>query len=90
MKSKKSMLKKEDERTPNDQERFYSCGLVGLIRIKALQSLLSVSRPTIYRWINSGYFPKPSRIGGVSVWRLDVIKSWIDEKAPWLSVPKDT
>ena len=66
-----------------------SYGVVGLVRIKALQSLLSVSRPTIYRWISSGYFPSPSKIGGVSVWRIDVVKAWIEEKAPWASMSQD-
>lgn len=42
----------------------------------------SISRPTVWRWIKEGKFPKPIRLGsGSSRWKLDDLESWEQTQA---------
>jgi prophage regulatory protein len=51
-------------------------------RINQLVDILSVSKSTIYLWVQQGHFPQPRKIGkNTSVWSEDSIQTWIDEKA---------
>lgn len=51
-------------------------------RINQLVDILSVSKSTIYLWVQKGQFPQPRKIGeNTSVWSEDSIQSWIDEKS---------
>jgi prophage regulatory protein len=54
------------------------------------QGVLPVSRTTIWRWVRENKFPQPIRLSsGISVWRLDDIYRWIDQRAqPNGSQPK--
>lgn len=37
----------------------------------------NVSRPTIWRWVKNGQFPKPIKLGmGSSRWRLTDLEVW--------------
>lgn len=55
------------------QERF--------IRFPEVQSITGRSRPTIYRDIEAGAFPKPIKIGPRAVaWPLSVIQEWMDNQ----------
>jgi predicted DNA-binding transcriptional regulator AlpA len=43
-----------------------------------LEELFKVSRATIYRWVNSGHFPKPIHLGANMVrWKVSDIEAWI-------------
>ena len=43
-----------------------------------LEELFKVSRATIYRWVNSGHFPKPIHLGANMVrWKVSDIEEWI-------------
>ena len=43
-----------------------------------LESLFQISRATIYRWVNSGHFPKPIHLGANMVrWKVSDIEAWI-------------
>ena len=49
-----------------------------LLRMAQVCELVGVSRATIYRWIASGSFPVPLKIGPAAVrWRLDDIEKWV-------------
>lgn len=57
------------------------------IRVKELLKILSISRSTLYDWINpksSRYdesFPKPIKIGNtMTVWISTMIEDWMDER----------
>lgn len=43
---------------------------------------LSIARPTLYRWMKEGRFPKPIRLGGGSVgWLSSEVDQWIADQA---------
>jgi predicted DNA-binding transcriptional regulator AlpA len=48
----------------------------------ALAALLTVSVRTVRTWDLAGKLPRPLRIGGRVVWRLDEIRRWLDAGAP--------
>ena len=48
-----------------------------LIGIKDVAWLVSVSRPTIYRWVQNGDFPQPVRVGSNAVrWKAEDVEQW--------------
>lgn len=51
------------------------------VRIKQVVEMVGFSKPTIYRLINKGTFPKPFNIStNCVVWRVSAIEDWIKEK----------
>ncbi|MDU4843030.1 MULTISPECIES: helix-turn-helix transcriptional regulator [Leclercia] len=49
-----------------------------LIRINAMLELLDCSRTTLYRWVKSGYFPKPlMRSGKTLGWPASLYENWL-------------
>jgi len=54
---------------------------VKLISTEQIQHLLPVSRTTIYTLIRKREFPPPVKIGRRSLWRLDLVESWIRQQA---------
>ena len=50
-------------------------------RVNDLTKILSVSRASIYNWLNKGTFPKPIKISdSVNVWRASDIQKWVKDK----------
>ena len=50
-------------------------------RVNELRKILSVSRASIYNWLNKGTFPKPIKISdSVTVWRKSDIEDWISSR----------
>lgn len=47
-----------------------------LIKIDTVLSLVPISRPTIYRLIKKGEFPKPLEIGSSRAWVEAEIEQW--------------
>ncbi len=45
-------------------------------RMSDLIEMFGVSKPTFYRWIKEDYFPKPAKVGRVSLWRKESIDEW--------------
>jgi len=46
-----------------------------------VEKLFQVSRPTLYRWIKQGKFPKQVQLGANMVrWRVSDIEAWIEER----------
>jgi prophage regulatory protein len=51
------------------------------VRIKQVVEMVGFSKPTIYRLINKGTFPKPFNIStNCVVWRVSAIENWIKER----------
>lgn len=51
------------------------------VRIKQVVEMVGFSKPTIYRLINKGTFPKPFNIStNCVVWRISAIENWIKER----------
>lgn len=48
-----------------------------IMRLPEVSRLLGVSRPTIYRLIRDGKFPKPIKLGSTSGWRSDELEAYI-------------
>ena len=46
-----------------------------------VEKLIKVSRPTLYRWMKNGDFPKPVHMGSNMVrWKASDIEKWLAEK----------
>ena len=62
-----------------------------LIRFKGLVDLGIIgNRVTLQRWIHSGRFPKPIRIGPNSVaWRWDSVQQWLDAREAETNFPNE-
>ncbi len=54
----------------------------GFVRLSDLTPILRVDRSTVYRWVARGEFPAPVKIGSCSFWRVETVRSWLNEKAP--------
>ncbi|WP_417355033.1 helix-turn-helix transcriptional regulator [Gallaecimonas pentaromativorans] len=51
------------------------------IKLKEVQSLTSLSRATIYRYIDAGHFPKQVSLGDHNVaWVEEEVLEWIQER----------
>ena len=51
------------------------------LRISEVLDRVGVSRPTIYRWMREGTFPKQISIGANSVvWLESDITNWMDQR----------
>ena len=48
--------------------------------IDAVLDLLTVTRPTLYRFIARQSFPLPLKIGGGNRWRADEVWEWLDAR----------
>lgn len=59
------------------EERDLSLPLEGFARLAQVTRALAVSRPTLYRWIQLGLFPKPIKWERISVWPVDVVRQEI-------------
>lgn len=59
------------------QEKDLSLPLEGFARMVQVTRVLAVSRPTLYRWIQLGEFPPPTKWGCISVWPVDVVRQEI-------------
>lgn len=52
-----------------------------LMKIKDVMQATSLARPTIYKYIGKGTFPKPVPLGGRAVaWVADEIEDWIMQR----------
>ena len=52
-----------------------------LIKIKEVMSITSLARPTIYKYIKNGAFPRPVSLGGRAVaWVREEIEEWIEQR----------
>ena len=50
-------------------------------RVNDLTKILSVSRASIYNWLNKGTFPKPIKISDrVNVWSKSDIEDWVSSR----------
>jgi len=51
-----------------------------LLGCKDVQSQLSISRSTIYRWIDTNGFPKPLKLGPNRImWKQSDINDWLEQ-----------
>jgi predicted DNA-binding transcriptional regulator AlpA len=57
-------------------------GQLKLIKAKDVMDMLSISRTTLWRWVNNGAIPEPVRIAGSSRWHLSGIKKMIEPPKP--------
>lgn len=52
-----------------------------LIRADQLTKELNVSRTTLWRWCNLGYFPPPFTLGSrITVWEVNEINQWLQSQ----------
>ncbi|BCD61729.1 prophage regulatory protein [Nitratiruptor phage NrS-5] len=52
-----------------------------LIDIKEVSYLIGMAKPTIYRYIRDGKFPKPIKIGiRASRWSYQAVMNWIEQQ----------
>lgn len=46
----------------------------------ATRGMIGVSDKTIWLWAKQGEFPKPIKLGSVTVWRLSDVQAWMASK----------
>ena len=51
-----------------------------LIRLPEVQALCGLARSTIYRDIRNDKFPKPVKLGRLSVWLEHEVQQWIEDR----------
>ena len=51
-----------------------------IIFIKQVEERTGKHRQTLWRWWNSGKFPKPTKVESQNAWLEEVVDQWIDEK----------
>ena len=52
-----------------------------LMRVAEVEDMVGVKTTTIYKWMKAGKFPKPLKMGFVSLWVRAEITAWIEGKA---------
>jgi prophage regulatory protein len=45
-------------------------------RLPELINMFGISKPSVYRWISDGQFPKPVKVGRLSLWPASTIDEW--------------
>lgn len=51
------------------------------LRIHEVCTILAISKATIYRMVNDGHFPPPTRLGKrKSRWHIQTVQTWIGEQ----------
>jgi len=56
--------------------------LAPILRLGDVKARCALSKTTIYRLIESGFFPKPIRLGPNSVgWLSDELDKWVTDRA---------
>jgi len=51
------------------------------LRVTDIQTMLGVSKSTIYRWMDERQFPSPIKFSAKAVrWKLDDIELWIEQQ----------
>ena len=54
-----------------------------LLRRKEVEELVGLSRASIYRWMDSGKFPRCVRVGSKAVrWKESDITAWMQSRPP--------
>lgn len=48
-----------------------------LLDTSQVLSLVPVSRTTLWRWIDSGEFPRPIKSGGTNLWTNKEVRRWL-------------
>ena len=51
-----------------------------LIRLPEVMRRTGLSRPTIYRSMSAGDFPKSARFGGAALWAAHEIDRWVRDR----------
>ena len=47
-------------------------------RAQIIPNPLPISAPTLWRWIKAGKFPAPKIIGGCPMWRVGVVREFLE------------
>ncbi|QYA14081.1 AlpA family transcriptional regulator [Rhizobium sp. AB2/73] len=77
---KKPPPKARPQRNPSPTLAPHNATINKLLRIRAVLSMVGVSRPTIYRLIAKGEFPKPVTIGAARLWPENEINQWLTNR----------
>ncbi len=52
-----------------------------ILRIPKILTLVSISKATLYRWIDKGCFPPASfKQAGRLCWHFEVVQHWLDSR----------
>ena len=52
-----------------------------IYRASEVIKILSIGKSTLWRWVETGAFPKPLKLGDrVTGWSQETIQNWIDNR----------
>lgn len=69
----------EEEKPARRRQRSHSPD-GALMRIVEVEEMVRVKTTTIYRWIKDGKFPRPLKMGFVSLWARAEVEAWIQQQ----------
>jgi len=49
------------------------------VRAPVVAALFSISMATVWRWRRAGLLPKPTRVGGLTLWRVEDLRRRLAE-----------
>ncbi len=68
-------MKENEKSMPEERKLYYTADL---------ERLFGLSRPTIYRWMSIGAFPKALKLGPIGrtriAWRIEDIDEWFAQR----------
>ena len=60
---------------------YHLAGRKATAKLPAIQGCLGISKPTLWRWVKAGKFPKPVKLSAkTSAWRAEDVRAWMDER----------
>ncbi|MCL2779439.1 MAG: AlpA family phage regulatory protein [Polyangiaceae bacterium] len=51
-----------------------------LLRFATVIAMTKLSKPSIYKHMKAGTFPRPKHVGRTPLWRLADVKAWIESE----------
>jgi len=50
-------------------------------RLPELLKMFGISKPSLYRWIKTNGFPRPIKVGQISLWPVVDVQAWWEQRA---------
>ncbi len=69
------------------QKKLPPFPLTGIVRVSDILPVLNCHKATLYRLIQAGRFPQPSKLGRSSCWRAETVLDWLNKNVPIVPAP---
>ena len=62
----------------------------GFARRPTIENVTGMRHAKLYGMIGEGTFPRPVKVGNVSLWRVEQVRDWIADPAGWRQATAET